>query len=1133
MQKTPYGIRDRHGLWPAVKGLRMMDACRSNHQLYLVMKLTAVFLFIALMQVHASGRAQSITLSARELPLKQVFAAIKQQTGFVVFYNHEDLEGASPVTMEANHMPLRDFLDKVLVDRPLLYAIRDRTIVLSRKLQLGLYAAAKPPLTVTGRVTDEEGRPVAGATIQVKGQDRAISADAEGRFTISFTGENALLMVSAVGFTPVTVKAGASGGELSIRLQRAVSPLDETVVIAYGTTSKRFNTGSVGKVTSAEIQRQPVSNPLAALQGRVSGLNITSTNGAPGSAVRVQIRGTNSLTNGSEPLYIIDGVQFAPGNESVNRLASVATAGAPSRFTTVSATAVSSGTSSTTSGLSPFNVINPADIESIEVLKDADATAIYGSRGANGVVLITTKKGRKGKLSVDANFYTGASRVTRFWDMMNTQQYLEMRKEAFRNDGVTPTVQNAPDLMLWDSTSYTDWQRLLIGGTAKLTDANASISGGSDNVQAMFGVGYREEGNVFPGGLKNTRATLNGNIRLSSTDKKFTAALQLNYANNRNNSLTGFSSGVNLPPNAPQPFDSTGKLNWGPVNGSFANPFAEFLRASDMELDNLMASLQLRYRILPSLTFNATLGHNLLKTEEVRIIPSASYNPNFPIAGYSMFANSAIRGWRAEPTLEFNQPLGEGQLSVLAGVSWQADKSEGSTIYANGYASDAFLYSLRSASSYTTTASFSEYKYAAVFGRINYRWRDQYILNLSARRDGSSRFGNGSRYNNFGSAGAAWIFSEAGFMEGTRNWLSFGKLRGSYGVTGSDQIGNYMYLDTWSPVELPYDNQFSLQPTGLFNSNYNWERNRKLEFALELGFWNNRVLPSIAYYRNRSSNQLVQYRLPAQTGFGGVIRNFPALIQNSGWEFELSAELLTNRAFTWNVALNVSVPENKLLEFPGIEKSSYANIFVVGESVNLVKGYRSKGVNPETGVYILDDRDGNGSLNAQDHYVLGSLAPKYFGGISNSFGYKGFRMDVFVEFKNRFGYTPHYSSNYAGTMSNLPVSLLDRWQKPGDVTRFQRFTRGSSPAYSLATRVLSSDIAYGDLTYARLKNLEISYSLPEAWMKKVAMQRCRIYVQGQNLLTFSKEKDFDPEMPNNNIGIPPLRTFAAGIQFSF
>jgi len=832
-----------------------------------IMKLTAVLLFAACMQVSATGFSQNITLNKKDAPLQSVFRDIEKQSGYEFFYKVSLEKNFKNVSVNLSNAPLKQALNEVLTGQNLVYEIVNKTIVINEKKSTPVTPNEEvAPIDVHGRVVNEKGEAVEGATVEVEGTEMAMATDSKGEFGFSNLKVNDVLYISSIGYHSIEIPIQGRT-HIVIRLQTSVATLDETIIKGYYTTSKRLNTGSVSEVTSEEISNQPVSNPLAALEGRVPGLLVTQSSGIPGSSYKLELRGRNSIAQGNDPFIVIDGVPFAPNNSNINQLGAAFTYG--------------------NNGLSPLNSINPNDIESIVVLKDADATAIYGAKGANGVILITTKKGKIGETKINVSTNSGFSRITRSIDMMNTEQYLSMRREAFKNDNETMTTSNAFDLLAWDTTRYTDFKKLLIGGTAYSTDAQGSVSGGTVNTQFLIGGSYRRETTVFPGNSADSRSTFHFNINHSTTNQKFLIDLTGSYGYEKNNIIqTDLTNYIDLPPDLPSLYDSNGNLNWSSNGFSFNNPLAYLKLSYDANISNLLGDLRLQYRILPKLIFKTNLGYNNIELDEISTNPMSAQNPAYNPTGYSQFGNSNFESLIVEPQLTYQfQILKKGIFDCLIGASWQENLNNNDNIFAYGYTNDALLRSLDAASGTSTNSANTQYRYGAIFGRFNYTYDNKYVVNLTGRRDGSSRFGPENQFANFGAIGAAWIISKEQFFQKNLSFLSFGKVRFSYGTSGNDEIGDYKYLDTWTPTNLPYQGVAGLSPTGLFNSQYGWEINKKLEAALETGFLQDRIQLTISWYRNRSSNQLVSYNLPSQTGFSSVIKNLPALIQNKGWEF--------------------------------------------------------------------------------------------------------------------------------------------------------------------------------------------------------------------------------------------------------
>ena len=1081
------------------------------------MKMLALLLTVASLQMTARGYSQGITISVKNSPLEKVFKAVEQQTIYRFVYSGEAMALSKPVTLDVKNESIDNLLKLCFEGQPLSYSMEEKFIIV--KIAEEKKKITEPFHDVKGKVVNENGEPVGGISIIIKGTNTGTITNKEGEFILTGIDPIAILIVSGAELETQEIRIN-NRSFITIQVKGRVGDLDQVVMMAYGQTTKRLNTGSISKVSSEEISKQPVSNPLAALYGRVPGLEIIQSSGVPGSTFKVQIRGQNSLIQGSDPLFIIDGVPFAAGNNVISQVTSAAN----------NPRQISEG------GLNPFNSINPADIESIEVLKDADATAIYGSRGANGVILITTKKGRPGRTKANISFYTGLSKVSRTMDLLNTQQYIQMRKEAFANDGAIPTSSNAPDLLVWDTTRYTDFKKLLIGGTARTTDVQISLSGGNTNTQFLIGGGYRQETTVFPGDLSDKRGSVHLHLTQSSSDKKFHTLLLVNYSSDKNQLIrTDLTTFIAYPANFPSLYDSTGKLNWVFYDNAYRNPLADLFRKYTAQSENLISSLQLSYKIFPGLNIRASLGYNTLHNDEISISPKTSIAPQSTTLASSEFGNSFLKSWIIEPQINFIKQFGKGKLDLLAGATFQDISNNSRFISATNYRNDLLLGSLSGAGAISADNNSSHYRYIAVFGRLNYNWNDKYILNLSGRRDGSSRFGQGKQFANFGAAGFAWIISNERFIKKALPFMSFGKVRLSYGSTGNDQIGNYMYLDTWSPTSQTYQNVPGLLPTRLYNSDYAWEINRKFEAALELGFIKDRILISTSWFRNRSGNQLIQYTLPIQTGFNSILQNFPGIVQNTGVEVSISTKNITSKKLEWTSSMNFSIPKNKLVSFPGLATSSYSTRYVVGEPLNLINAYHFLGVDPATGVYKFQDLDTNGVLNSKDKVISGYSGAKFYGGLINTVKFQNFELSFLLEYKKQTGRN-YYSTlgvNLPGRPVNQPVLVLDRWQKPGEVTNVQRYVAtAGNPAFAANTNLASSDAVYSDASYTRIKNISLSYQLKTSWLKKIHAENCRFSLEGQNLFTITKYTGADPE--NQNLyRLPPLRTLMGRIQITF
>lgn len=955
---------------------------------------------------------------------------------------------------------------------------------------------------IQGTVTDGSA-PLPGVTITVKNKSNTSAiSDYNGQFSLSAAPHDTLV-VSFIGFKTALVPV-AGRKIVNITLLYNTSTLKEVIVNAgYYSVKEKERTGSIARITSKEIETQPVTNLLSVMQGRMAGVDIVQDSGSPGGAFSIKIRGQNSLrADGNQPLYIIDGVPY-----SSETIGSIATSGTSPSLT------------------SPLNSINPSDVESIEVLKDADATAIYGSRGANGVVLISTKKGKAGRTSLTLNASTGFASVAETPNLMDTRQYLAMRQKAFANDGITSYPDYAYDVnSTWDAGRYTDWQKEFIGGTAQINNIQASVSGGSSKTQYLLSGNYRTETTVFPGSYQYNKGSAHFNMNHTSEDDKFKLVFSANYTAQKNNQpsvdLTAISR--TLAPNAPALYDASGNLNW--ENGTWDNPLASLESEFDSRIKDLTANAVLSYQFLNSLLIKTSLGYSNLNSDESRTQPNTMYNPSYGLGSEfsSLSTSSTSRDtWIIEPQLNWNKEIGKGRIEALLGGTFQQQTTSRLFLNGFGFSSNSLIHDLASAS--TKTIDLSDeilYKYQAFFARINYNFAERYILNITGRRDGSSRFGPGKQFALFGAVGAAWIFSNEGFLK-NNSVLSFGKLRASYGTTGNDQIGDYQFLDTYASSGNSYQGLVGLQPVRLFNPEFGWETNRKFEAALETGFLADRLFLTTAWYFNRSSNQLVGIPLPGTTGFSSLNANLDATVQNSGLEFTLRSANFQGRDFQWTTNFNISFNRTKLVSYPGLESSSNANRYVVGQPINITKVYHYIGTNPATGVYEFEDANGDGVITSiGDRNKTADLSPKFFGGVQNQLRYKNLQLDFLFQFvkQQAFGPTP-----------GVPGTAVNQLADSSNSSAQQPYTAGSrSDLIRAYYRFALSDGNIEDASYIRLKNVSLTYDLP---LKTSKALQCQLYLQGQNLVTFTPYKNGDPEFKFSGY-LPPLRVFSAGVKLT-
>ncbi|KQK26082.1 SusC/RagA family TonB-linked outer membrane protein [Chryseobacterium aquaticum] len=975
---------------------------------------------------------------------------------------------------------------------------------------------------ITGTVKDNtNNKPISGVSIFQEGSDAVATTNSSGIYSVQVSGENPVLVFKHSDYPDRKISLGdrvavdVSLGKESDKGSGSENEkaIEEVVLNAgYYKVRDKERTGSIAKVSAKYIENQPVTNVLASAQGRMSGVSITQNSGTPGGGFDIQIRGKNSIRReGNEPLYIIDGIPIISETPSVYSAAILPY-----------------------SSISPLNAINPNDIESFEVLKDADATAIYGSRGANGVIIVTTKKGKKGRSELKLNTSYSISSVANRLKMMNTSEYLGMRRQAFQNDGITAIPAIAYDLNTWSQENYTDWQRELIGNRSDASVVQLSLSGGSDNTSYLISYGHQEQSTVYPAGFQYKTNNLTGNFSYRSPDRKLEVNLTntVSFQDNNvvNDDLTKRS--LTLSPNAPALYNADGSLNW--ENSTFTNPVASFVSEYLNSSSFINTGTQIAYKLFPfvSLKFNGGMTYN--NFEEYSLKPHTMYNPSSGLTSANSNSsknNSSSFSYILEPQIVGDYDWNDHSVEMLVGATLQQSETRSGTLQGYGFESNALIRNIAAAKTKVIGDQINnQYNYTAVFARLNYKYLKRYIVNVTGRRDGSSRFGPNNRFGNFGAVGAAWLISEESWMK-NMSWLSLAKIRGSIGTSGNDRIGDYQYLDTYTVSTNIYNNITGLNPSRLYNPNFSWEKTLKKEVAAEFSLFKNRWNLSAAYYENTSSNQLVGIPLPATTGFPSIQSNLPAKVQNTGWELETSVQVLRNSKFRYDTSFNISIPNSKLLEFPNLEGSTYANQYVIGYPTTLVKVYQFEGINPATGLYQFTDFNNDGKISSpDDNKVIERIGMQFFGGWSNNLSYGPWSASFLWYFVKQRNWNYNRQMVIPGSMNNQPVEVLDVWSASNPSGTYMPYSSGSVAAKTSAHSFFqNSTAAIGDTSFIRLKNIQLSYSIP---VREFGIKEAMIYVQGQNLLTITKYFGLDPEFALTGY-LPPLKTYSLGFQIIF
>lgn len=1129
---------------PEVKPARQFkDIVSSSKQLIRIMKLTTVILLSACLHVAAAGRGQKVSLSLKDVSIQNVFEEVGVRAGITIIYSDAYFKNTKLVTIDVKDVSVSEVIRQCLSGLPFIYQYEGNSIVIKpitvHKLP-GIIPpsvpAALPP--VTGIVRGPDGKPITGANIIIKGKKKGTVSGADGSFDID-AKEGDVLVISSVSHTKKEIVVGSNSNIGIISLELLRDNMDEVQIIAYGTRTKRFNTGNVTSVKASEIQDIMVSNPLSALQGRVPGLEIQPSSGLPGAGITIKIQGTNSLQSGTDPLIIVDNVPYP--SQSVSLGGNAANA--------ISTILGSNGSKDPGQIGSPLSYLNTDDIESIEVLKGADATSIYGSRAANGAILITTKRGQKGKMAMSFNMQTGIQRIGRRLTLYDGKEYLQMRHEALANDQRIPGARDFDLNGTYDTTISHDWQKELLGNTATNTMASIGISGGNENTTYLISGTYVNQNYVYTqlfNPNNDRRGFVHANISSTSSNKRFTMQFSTNYGYDKNRLPTAdyMKLALTLTPIAPNLLTEDGKLNWlTSASGieRFKNPAVNGLKTYIRATNNIIGNMTLGFEIISGLKISGNFGYTKNQTDETGTLPTDAIPPS--AKNYQNEKNSlSIRNltgttWNIEPMITYYREIKRGKIDALLGSTITNRTSLFRGYSGFGFSNDLLINDISSASIVGSLASENViYKYNALFGRLNYTHNNKYIIQVTGRRDGSSRFGPEKRFHNFGSIAAAWIFSDESFIKESLPFIYFGKLRTSFGTTGNDQIGDYTFLTQYSsqPTSRPYGDIIGLTPANLSNPFLQWEEVKKLEVGMEIGLLKNRVTINANFARNRSSNQLMEFTLSNTAGFGSIRLNFPAKTQNKLWEMSVSTINIKNPNVSWSTTFNLTIPNNKLISFPGLETTQFSNNFIIGKSITFQRLYKSAGVNDTTGVFQFYDSKGNITYNPdpiKDAFIILNTDPKLYGGLVNTVNYKDISLNIGFYF-NRSNVLLPFPSNPPGTFG-LTVSqqFLDTWHMAGDKARFQKYTANYQNYGNYINYALQSDAAYLDQFYLRCSNISLGWELPAKWRNSIRASKCSIYTQILNPFVITNNKwVLDPQTNN---ATPQLKTYNFGVKATF
>ncbi|TDB58237.1 TonB-dependent receptor [Arundinibacter roseus] len=996
-------------------------------------------------------------------------------------------------------------------------------------LILGLlfpYLLTAQDRAITGKVIDDRGEAIPGVSITVKGSQRGTITDVSGNYSVQASPASTLVF-SFLGYISQE-RAVNNQSTINVTLATDTKALEEVVVVGYGTQRRIETTGSIASVKSEELTLLPVTNVAQGLQARISGVQINQNSGAPGGNISVRIRGTNSINGNAEPLYVVDGIQISNGG-GIN-------------------------------DVSPLSTINPNDIESVEVLKDASASAIYGARAANGVVLITTKRGKSGATRVSIDSYYGIQKVAKTLDVLNAAEFAQLENEVFRNNAY-PNPSSLGEGVNWQN---------LIFQEAPIQSHQLSINGGNDKTQLALSANFfDQDGIIINSNFQRYSYRLNVDHKINNRLKIGTSILgsyNLSGGVDAGSTSVGdagvvtqsvLGAAIGAPPTL-QPYREDGSIfPFGEQgNGQYReviNPlnFTEILR--DRAIKRTLINLFGEYEFLPGLTYRASFNADIQNRLDdsyspLSIINRADINDN---SGSGSKSNSNFLGLLHESILSYSRKFGDDHSLRFTGVfASQVENSNNNFISATGFPNDATRNeALQLALNRTVSSSRSKQRLDSYMGRFNYGFKDKYFLDLTARIDGSSKFGANHKYGFFPAVSGAWRVIEESFMQNVR-WMSDLKLRASYGITGNaGGISPYQSLATVGSgggYNLNHTYQTAIRPSGIANPDLRWEKSTQTNIGLDIGLLNNRLSFIMDYYQKRTDDLLYVKTLPLSSGYGSITGNYASL-ENKGFEFATNATIL-NGPFRWTVSGNITFNRNKLLDLDGGTTQerfvTNATLLSVGQPLGVFKTYVFDGIN-QTGESIIPGYDGrvgghkvkdlnnDGAINAQDQIITGDPNPDFIFGFSTNLTYKNFDFTAFLSGSqgNDIYNIARLSFENPLGQRNLFKGVVDRWSPTNPSNQYV------SPF--VAGRLPITDYAIEDGSFIRLKNISLGYTLPAI----KGINRIRVYISGNNLLTLTNYTGFDPEVntyagSNTTVGVdnlvyPQAKSFLGGVQITF
>jgi len=967
-------------------------------------------------------------------------------------------------------------------------------------------SAPASDIKVSGKVTDNEGLPLPNATILVKGNTTGVVTQVDGSYSITVQSSSSILEFSFIGYSKQQFTVG-SRTVINVVLKPDATSLKELVVVGYAVEQKALLTGAVGVVNSEAMNKIPLATLDGVLQGQTSGLQVTQNSGTPGGAMSVRIRGVSSVSGSNQPLYVIDGIPVTTGD-----YAQVGYEG---------------------QGTNALSDINPSDIESITVLKDAAAASIYGARATNGVVVITTKRGKAQKSTISVNLSHGVQQVSKKLKMLDAREWME-----YRNDlaGTQLYSQSQMD----NIAVNTNWQDEIFR-TAPTTKVELSAAGGNEKTKFYISGDYFQQDGILKG-TDYSRLNSRLNLDHSLTDKvSIGASLGISYAKTDrvegDQSLHGvLPNGISTPAIYPV-YNADGSYN---QSGPYSNAISIVNGATNQNFSfRTIGNTFLNYNIIPGLTFSTKWGIDFLNFREHAFEYNTVQGQKYNGLGFEAYNN--VMNTVSNNTLKYHRSIKKHDFDLLAGYSFEKKQNRYSYTRAQDYPDENLQYTVSAATIVQSYANALDEGTESFFGRLNYNYDNKYIASFSGRDDASSKFGPSNRWGFFPSGSLAWRIGEEKWLRLPKQ-INELKIRTSYGLTGNDDITPFSYKALYGVTK--YDGKSGYYPTNIPNPDLKWETTAQFDVGLDLSLFNNRITLAVDYYNKQTKDLLLDRPLAESSGYSTITENI-GRVENKGFEFSLSTVNLDGN-FKWNTMFNLSTNRNKVLELynntPIDDIGRGSNRVMVGQPIGVFYTYKWLGIDPSTGDCVYADLNKNGRIDAGDRTVVGNPQPDFIGGITNSFSYKGFDLSVFLQFSygnDVFNGSRLYLESLTGGDNQLE-SVTRRWKNVGDITDIPRAT---SDATATANNRRASSRFIEDGSYLRIKNVNLGYSFKKEWIKKMKLESLRLYVTAENLYTFTRYSGMDPEVnyagnDNTIIGVdfftyPQARSYNFGVNIKF